>query len=243
MTRSKSKSIKLFGYGSLNKDVIQGLTGTKIPEPRPAFIKHHVRIFAGYSKYWNGAVASLYPFHGKKVWGSVVELNHTELAAIDAYEGVDPESGDGGYYKRVRRAVYVKNTETGKWEKHITQVYIKTDPTYESAPSVRYINSIKNNLLTVGNADKDPIDTYGIVYINNKPVLMQLVKRSRGFLDASAMSGDPHQRMQRQIKRTPPTVQKKQQSPSDVKSLKKSNRHRSPLEQHTRKLHKPTPHV
>jgi hypothetical protein len=172
---STNNKLKLFGYGSLNVEVLEGLTRTKIGRPKAAFIKNHVRIFAGYSEYWAGAVASIYPFQGPRVFGSVVELTEKEMAAIDEYEGIDPDSPDTGYYKRVKRAIYIRTGET--YKKHFCFVYIKTDVAYEAAPSTRYINSIKTNLRAVGNEDKDPINVYGVVMAQEKPVVMQILKK------------------------------------------------------------------
>lgn len=168
-------TFKLFGYGSLNKSMIEALTGTKIAQPKPAFIKNHVRIFSGYSDYWGGAVASIHPFSGHRVYGSVVELTRSEIASLDEYEGIDPSNPSDGYYRRVKRAVFVR--EGDRLEKHMCFVYIKTALMYEAAPSTRYINSIKANLRTVGQEHKDPIDIFGVVMIQDKPVIMQVLRR------------------------------------------------------------------
>lgn len=177
------KRYLLFGYGSLNVPMIESLTGTRLPHPpRPAYIKNHVRIFAGYSGYWNGAVASLHPFEGRTAYGSVVALTKEEITSLDEYEGVGLGPGEGGY-SRVKRAVYIMSKSengTPRTKKVMAYVYIRNENEYEAPPSKRYIHSIEVNLHTVGNHERDRIPIYGMITSphDGKKTLVQLVSRT-----------------------------------------------------------------
>jgi len=182
--QKKEKRYLLFGYGSLNVPIIEGLTGTQLPfKPQPAFIKNHVRIFAGYSEYWKGAVASIHPHPGRRVYGSVVYLTKAEIASLDEYEGVSLGLGEGGY-SRVKRVVYVQepirtpNSQQPRYKKRVAYVYIRNETDFEAPPSEKYLNSIRTNLSAVGNLEHDNIPLYAIVSAG-KPVLVQIVRSSR----------------------------------------------------------------
>ncbi|GAX77951.1 hypothetical protein CEUSTIGMA_g5393.t1 [Chlamydomonas eustigma] len=73
-------------------------------EFRPAYLQDHVRIFAGHSKRWDGAVASVHPLPGCSVEGMVVGLTADELEVLDTYEKA---------YTRVRRPVHPLEIQNG----------------------------------------------------------------------------------------------------------------------------------
>lgn len=174
--KKKPQTFKLFGYGSLNVPMIESLVGHKLhKEPAPAFIKNHVRIFTGYSEYWKGAVASLHPLQGKRVYGCIVHVTKEDLKHLDEYEGTDNEE-EG--YTRVLRAIHAMTID--KDGTHTTKtmcyVYIRNKHVFESLPSIRYINSIRVNLNAVKLADKDPIEIFAAVDDNGgKARIMKIV--------------------------------------------------------------------
>jgi len=165
-SRSKKRStdtVYLFGYGSLNVPMVESLIGKKLKhEPLPAYLPNHVRIFSGHSGYWNGAVASVHPMEGRKVYGSLITLQRGDLQALDDYEG--------DWYSRVKRVVVVGNNK----EKKMVYVYIKNDTTFESMPSIRYINSIKTNLKRVGNDRKDRIPINLVLEVDGKQRVVEV---------------------------------------------------------------------
>lgn len=69
-----------------------------------AYIDNYSRFFAGKSRKWqDGAVASIYPHTGKKVFGILVKIPNKKLKFLDSYEG--------GYYQKEIVINNGKNTE------------------------------------------------------------------------------------------------------------------------------------
>ena len=78
----------LFCYGSNSikqiKERINDTENIKEIEFQQAYLDNHVRIFAGKSIKWeDGAVASVYPLVGKKVYGIAVTLNDHQLQKLN----------------------------------------------------------------------------------------------------------------------------------------------------------------
>ena len=128
----------LFCYGSNNPKQIYKRTG-KDPTtytPIPAYLPNHARIFCGYSKRWNGGVASVYPKKDIRVYGIIIDMSEDELHSMDEYET--------GYIRKIK---YVVNIETHKKMK--CHVYMKTNYEFTALPSLKYINAIKTTLTFV----------------------------------------------------------------------------------------------
>ncbi len=88
-----------FAYGS-NLDGAQMLR--RCPQARlvgPAYLPHHRLVFAGYSRRWDGAVASLESKRGGKVEGLLYLLSKSDLVSLDRFEGCPLA------YRRVRKVV------------------------------------------------------------------------------------------------------------------------------------------
>ena len=100
----------------------------------PARLDDHVRIFAGASQTWGGgAVASIHPLAGQRVFGSLFRLSEAQLEILDGYEGVQY-----GVYRRVQ-----KEAISAKGERIACIAYVRSDTTYERAPDVRYLRAIR----------------------------------------------------------------------------------------------------
>lgn len=168
----KPKFVKLYTYGSLNRGMIESLTGTRLVRPPvPAYLDNHIRIFADYSDYWSGAVASVYPNPGTRVYGALVYLTPDQFEALDVYEGG---------YTRVKRMVTVLHTDKDgrtHGKKKMANIYIKDETEYLAPPSRRYLNSIRTTLRDVGLLDKDTIDVNAIVDVGkDKHALAHIYK-------------------------------------------------------------------
>lgn len=102
----------------------------------------HVRVFAGNSSRWKGAVASIIPFENGHVFGSVVALSDEELSRLDVYEGVDssdPYAPDGVYR---RQEILVESDG----ESMSCVAYVKNNLQWCGPPSVAYLRACKTNI-------------------------------------------------------------------------------------------------
>lgn len=163
------KKIFVFCYGSNNIRQLRDRCQNPELKALPAILHDYVRIFAGSSRRWdNGAVASVYPKQGGKVYGSVVELSTDEVKRLDYFEGVaigvyrredctdnlqvvSQEWIDQGDEKKDSEesgnSNKLENTEIS--EENIKQdchVYIMNNITWYSNPSEKYLYAIKENL-------------------------------------------------------------------------------------------------
>ncbi|MBE2179602.1 MAG: gamma-glutamylcyclotransferase [Chthoniobacterales bacterium] len=57
----------------------------------PARLDGHRLAFTLPDEEWAGGVADLVPATGREVWGALYRITMEDLAALDAYEGFDPE--------------------------------------------------------------------------------------------------------------------------------------------------------
>jgi len=168
----KYDNVYLFCYGSNSINQIkERLNIVSDIEYYPSHINNYSRIFCGFSKKWNGGVASIHPSLFNKVYGITVKLNEKQLEILDNFEK--------GYSKNIIK-VYFENDK----KYHDTYVYIKNNIIFNALPSLKYLDSInemlndrnpkssnrkimikiyKNeNILTLGNWTKED----GIEFIN-----------------------------------------------------------------------------
>ncbi len=96
-----------------------------------AFIKNYTRIFAGFSKRWNGGVASIYPNPGDRVYGSVFYLTIEEIGKLDEFEG--------GY---IRTMLNVMEKINGEYQQTQAFLFIKIDPYFSHMPSEDYLIAV-----------------------------------------------------------------------------------------------------
>lgn len=150
----QSRRIRLFCYGSLNTEMIESITGTALSSPpRPAMLPNHIRIFAGEGGYWGGAVASVHPRKGSRVYGAVVALTPEEFERVDYYEGG---------YTRKKRMVHIIDPATQKLRPVMANVYVRDDSSFVEPPTKRYIRSIQKTLQEVGLQNHDYIPIHGL---------------------------------------------------------------------------------
>ena len=126
-------TLNLFCYGSNSiKQLQQRLHINEKISWKKAYINNYVRIFAGYSKRWNGGIASIFPCNGKKVYGILVKLKIEDLQLLNSYEC--------GYHLKILD-VYINSN-------NILQsfVYIKTNNIFKRLPSEAYMNAINSML-------------------------------------------------------------------------------------------------
>ena len=111
---------------------------------KPVVLKNWVRIFCGYSKTWDGGVASIHEKGGSDVFGIIVEMNRAERKRLDVYEGV----GKSGWYyhENIRVETIIGN------EKIDAIAYVKEDLIYDEPPSIEYLEAISLTLHNAANA-------------------------------------------------------------------------------------------
>lgn len=134
---------RVFCYGSNGIKQIEERTGARDLVAYPAYMPNMVRIFAGYSKRWNGGVAGLYPKDGERCYGTVLELSERELERLDAYEGG---------YTREKKYAYITLPD-GSEIKMMCDVYIKTNVRFTHLPSLDYLHAIRIQLDGAGRTD------------------------------------------------------------------------------------------
>ena len=109
---------------------------------RPVVLKGWSRIYCGYSGMWDGAVASIHPDPKGRVYGTIVQLNKGEMKKLDRYEAVGIK---GWYYRHP-----VKVEDALNNEKYEAIAYVKEGTTYTHPPSIKYLESISENLHNAG---------------------------------------------------------------------------------------------
>lgn len=129
----------LFSYGSNNPEQLkERLKKQSDIMYIPACIKDYTRIFGGYSKKWDGAVASIYPCKGRHVYGILTRVTHVDIDILDKYEQ--------GYYRKIIEVVEIQSNK-----KRRAIIYIKNDITYICPPSKEYIAAIQKTLQCIPN--------------------------------------------------------------------------------------------
>jgi gamma-glutamylcyclotransferase (GGCT)/AIG2-like uncharacterized protein YtfP len=148
----------MFIYGSNNKDQLSKRINNNNLTYIPAYLPDHIRIFAGYSKKWDGGVATIYRKKNKKVFGAVVKINIQEIKKLDKYEK--------GYIKENVKVILNDKREIDAF------TYKKIDYLYDKPPSTEYINAIRK-MLNENKFNKKKILTRGVIKnnINNEKII------------------------------------------------------------------------
>ena len=134
--------IPVFCYGCNGIEVVRQRCENPRLESEAASLEGFARVFAGNRVRWNGGVASIIPFEGEMVLGSVIRLTKTELRRLDAFESVDSSCpfSPHGLYRRDWVTVSVSGAKT----KSIA--YLMNDLTWVRPPSIAYLRSIQRNM-------------------------------------------------------------------------------------------------
>jgi gamma-glutamylcyclotransferase (GGCT)/AIG2-like uncharacterized protein YtfP len=142
----------MFIYGSNNKDQLSKRINNNNLTYIPAYLPDHIRIFAGYSKKWDGGVATIYPVKNKNIYGAVVKINIQEIKKLDKYEK--------GYIKENVKVILNDKREIDAF------TYKKINYLYDKPPSDEYINAIRK-MLNENKFNKNKILVRGIIKDNH----------------------------------------------------------------------------
>jgi hypothetical protein len=155
-------TLNLFCYGSNSiKQLQQRLHINEKISWKKAYINNYVRIFAGYSKRWNGGIASIYPCNGKKVYGILVKLKVEDLELLNSYEC--------GYHLKILDVFVNSNNIIQSF------VYIKTNNKFKRLPSEAYMNAINSMLNDRSKKENNKSRKIFIrSVVNNKIKLLQI---------------------------------------------------------------------
>ena len=121
-----------FAYASnLNRTQL----AERCPASKPKFIAtlpNYKLIFTGWSRKWQGGVASIKPLRGEKVIGVIYEISDRDLRLLDKHEGYP------AIYNRLNMIAW---TEAGEPIKAVT--YIRIEQSQEIQPSQEYLAIIQ----------------------------------------------------------------------------------------------------
>lgn len=150
----------VFSYGSNSSKQLRERTGA-ISQAYPAYLDNWTRIFAGYSNFRKGGVASVHPHQGSRVYGCVYELTQEQIDILDRYEPG---------YTRKRKFVKVR-LSNGESKRVKAFVYVRDDNAYTSPPSESYMQAIRTMLDEANRGTKSAIDIRGFAKEGKKQVL------------------------------------------------------------------------
>ena len=125
-----------FAYGS---NLSRRQMSKRCPESQPkciAVLPNHELIFTGYSKKWDGGVASVKPSTGEIVIGAVYEISERDREQLDICEGHHLDYPRG--YNRENVTVFTKDGDSVE-----VITYIKRKQSDERPPSQKYSKAIR----------------------------------------------------------------------------------------------------
>jgi len=106
------------------------------PDSKPRFtatLHHYKLVFVGWSRKWRGGIASIKPFRGERVDGTIYEISERDLRQLDRYQGYPSD------YTRINIKV---NTDVAELAEAIT--YVKSrGAEEETRPSAEYLAIIR----------------------------------------------------------------------------------------------------
>ena len=155
-------TLNLFCYGSNSiKQLQQRLHINEKISWKKAYINNYARIFAGYSKRWNGGIASIFPCNGKKVYGILVKLKFEDLELLNSYES--------GYHLKIIDVCVNSNNIVKSF------VYVKNNNKFKRLPSEAYMNAI-NSMLNDRSQKENNKSRKNFIrsVVNNKIKLLQI---------------------------------------------------------------------
>ena len=125
--------MKYFAFASnLNKKQMQ----ERCPDAKPvctAVLPNYSLVFAGWSRQWHGAVATIKPAPGQRVRGAIYEVSEACSHRLDGYEGDS--------YKRLDVNVFDEDNQP------ITAyTYVKVSQLEAGQPSKAYLDTIQQGL-------------------------------------------------------------------------------------------------
>ena len=105
-----------------------------------AFAPYHKRVFRGWSRNWQGGVATLVPSTSRPAYGYAAELSMAQIKDMDEYEGVS----SGLYTRRLINVVVdivVYDQDAPQGEERQAYAYLK-ESTEFNAPSLDYLKAV-----------------------------------------------------------------------------------------------------
>ncbi len=108
----------------------------RCPDARPfstAVLPNYKLIFAGWSRQWHGAVASIKLHRGERVRGAIYDITEECARRLDRYEG--------DTYQRLNVTVFGEDDEPLQ-----AFTYIKSGQLQEGQPSKEYLAVIQQGL-------------------------------------------------------------------------------------------------
>ena len=147
----------IFSYGSNSLKQLQGRLNNPLLKSYDAYTLNYKRIFCGYSKNWNGGVASLIPCNNEKTEGIVVFLNKEEIEILDKYEK--------NYNKqKIICNVLYKSLNKEFFIEEECIVYIANNNDFIIVPSMQYLVAI--NLMLNQHNKNNTINISGLINNN-----------------------------------------------------------------------------
>jgi gamma-glutamylcyclotransferase len=121
-----------FAYGTnLNKKhMIERCPDSKLKFS--AVLPNYKLIFTGWSRQWEGGIASIKPFRGEKVRGAVYEISESDLRKLDRFEDYPVT------YNRMNVIVWTYEGDPVE-----TLTYIKNKQSQETKPSLKLLTVIR----------------------------------------------------------------------------------------------------
>lgn len=152
--------IAYFSYGSNHIEQLKERVKNNQITAFKAYLNNYIQIFCGYSKKWNGGVASLEQVPQEIVKGSIIYLSSQEFQELDKYEGIkdiDPYNTDYSKNIYARKNIKVQVFFENNFEEIDAVTYIRNDNTINQPPSNKYIDACYENLKYFWNISKNEI--------------------------------------------------------------------------------------
>lgn len=154
----------LFWYGSNSLSQLKKRVENNNLTNKKAYLPGYIRIFAGYSKKWNGGTASILESSiDHYVKGSLVYLKESELKKLDKFEGANKNSNPFSKKDNIYRRCYVDVKDEKNNNIHCL-VYIRNNHNWIEYPSNSYLEALKKNMKTYWNE----LDTSNQINIYDK---------------------------------------------------------------------------
>ena len=125
----------LFSYGSNSPTQLSERIGRRV-KGSAAYLPAHGRYFRGWSRRWEGGVATVLPNEDLTVYGYVANVTPDELHILDRREGVLMRRPS---YKRIRKRVYVRKGRD--YVPKYAQIYVSLS-TEHYPPSTAYHEAV-----------------------------------------------------------------------------------------------------
>ena len=107
-----------------------------------AALRDHRLIFPHYSIPWAGGVSSVQGAHGATVWGMLYEVNESDLAELDRFEGFRGHGDQHNLYDREQVTVELTRPDDGSFPRRVRAAIYIGRPNNPSPPSRKYLDVV-----------------------------------------------------------------------------------------------------